>query len=31
MHLFQNLNYLLHLSDQHWCGGLVLMSNFQPV
>nr|DAG07473.1 MAG TPA: hypothetical protein [Bacteriophage sp.]DAU78406.1 MAG TPA: hypothetical protein [Caudoviricetes sp.] len=31
MHLFQNLNYLLYLSDQHWCGGLVLMSNFQPV
>ena len=29
--LFQNLNYLLYLSDQHWCGGLVLMSNFQPV
>ena len=24
LHLFQNLNYLLYLSDQHWCGGLVL-------
>ena len=27
----QNLNYPLIFSDQHWCGGLILIPNFQPV
>ena len=29
--IFQNLNYPLIFSGQHWCGGLILIPNFQPV